>query len=120
MKKKRVSRLDAAISIRDAARNKVMNEGQFVDTDFGPLLVWSGDELSIAYTTPFLNFPDPDEDILRQCYAAGVVPKSNLPYGLDIWNTKGKVLNIEWDKKNHVDLISFKRGEWEEKALHNI
>jgi hypothetical protein len=48
MKKKRVSRLDAAISIRDAARNKVMNEGQFVDTDFGPLLVWSGDELSIA------------------------------------------------------------------------
>lgn len=118
--KKRARRLDAAIRIRDAALEVVELEGQFEDTNVGPLLVWRGDEFEISYTTPFQKFPPPGEDVLKQCYAAGVDPEFNLPYGLDIWSTYGKVLNIEWDLKNHVELISFKRGEWEEIVLHHI
>ena len=120
MTQKRASRLDTAISIRDAARNKVMNEGQLVDTEFGPLLEWTGDELSIAYSTPFLKLPPPDEDVLQECNAAGIAPPFNLPFCLDIWGTKGKVLNIEWDHENHVELVSFKRGKWEERVLQRI
>jgi len=120
MKKKRVSRLDTAICIRDAALEKVKKEGQFEDTNVGPLLVWKGDEFAISHHTPFQKFPPPGEDFLRKCYAAGVDPTNNLPYGLDIWDTKGKVLNIEWHNNNHVELVSFKRGEWEEKILHHI
>ena len=119
MTKKRTSRLDAAINIRDAALKKVKNEGQFEGTNAGPLLVWRGDELEISHHTPFQKFPPPDEDFLRKCYAAGVDPEINLPYGLDIWDMKGKVLNIEWDHENRVELRSFKRGEWEDKVLHH-
>jgi hypothetical protein len=120
MTKRRVSRLDTAISIRDAALKKVKKKSQFEDTNVGPLLVWRGGELEISHHTPFLNFPDPDEEFFRQYYAAGVGPKSNLPYGIDIWDTKGKVLNIEWDHDNNVKLVSFKRGNWEQKVLHRI
>lgn len=120
MTNKRASRLDTAISIRDAARNKVMYEGQFVDTEYGPLLEWRGDEFCITYSTPFLKFPPPDQDVLHKCYAAGIAPSFSLPFGLDISDMEGKVLNIEWDNMNHVELVSFKRGKWEEKVLHYI
>jgi hypothetical protein len=120
MTKQRVDRLDAAISNRDAALEKVEKDGIFENTNAGPLLVWKGDGLEISHHTPFQKFPSPDEEFFRKCYAAGVEPKINLPYGLDIWDTKGKVLNIEWDHNNHVELVSFKRGKWEEMVLHHI
>ena len=120
MTKKRVGRLDMAISIRDAALEKVKKEGQFEDTNVGLLLIWKGDELEISHHTPFQKVPPPSEDVLRQCYAADVDPTNNLPYGLDVWDTKGKVLNIEWHNNNHVELVSFKRGEWEEQVLHHL
>ena len=120
MNQRKVNRLHAAIRIRDAALEKVEKEGEFEDTNIGPLLVWRGDELEISHHTPFQKFPPPSEDVLRQCYAADVDPTNNLPYGLDIWDTKGKVLNIEWDDKNHVDLLCFKRGKWEQKVLQHM
>ena len=120
MTKKRASRLDTAISIRDAAFKKVKNEGQFEDTDFGPLLVWRGDELEISHHTLFQISPPPDEDVLREYYEAGVDPELYLLHGLDIWDTQGKVLNIMWNYNNHVEIVSFKRGEWEENVLHHI
>ena len=120
MNQRNVNRLHAAIRIRDAALEKVEKEGEFEDTNIGPLLVWRGDELEISHHTPFQKFPPPGEDVLRKCYEAGADPESNLPYGLDIWDTKGKVLNIEWDQNNHVKLVSFKRGTWEEQVLHHL
>ena len=68
MTKKRASRLDTAISIRDAALKKVKNEGQFESTNVGPLLTWEDDEITITHHTPFQIFPHPDEDFLRKCY----------------------------------------------------
>jgi hypothetical protein len=120
MTRRRARRLDTAINIRNAALKKVKKEGQFEDTNIGPLLVWKGDEIAISHHTPFQKFPMPDEEIYRQCYAAEVDPKINLPYGLDIWDTKGKVLNIEWDSNDNVVLVSFRRGKWEQKVLHHM
>jgi hypothetical protein len=38
--------------------------------------------------------------------------KLNLPYGLDIWADR-KVLNVEWDADDTVDVIAFRPGDWE-------
>ena len=120
MTKKRVSRLDAAISIRDAALKKLKDQGQFEDTGFGPLLVWRGDEIEISRITRCRKSPTPSEVAAIKSCETSVGPKLRLLYGLDIWGTQGKVLNIMWDYKDHVELISFKRGEWEEKILQHI
>jgi hypothetical protein len=118
--KKRVSRLDAAFSIRDAALKKLKKEGQVGYTDFCLLSAWSGYEIYISYSTPLQMASPPSGDVLRKCYAAGVDPIFNVPYGLDIWDRQGKVLNIEWDHDNHYDLIRFKRGAWEKQVLHHL
>ena len=120
MIKKRVSRLDMAISIRDAALKKLKNDGQFEDYGFGPLLVWRGDEVEMSHHTPYWNLSTPSDDASRKCYVAGMDLRLYLFYGLDIWGTQGKVLNIEWDHKDRVDLVSFRRGEWEQQVLHHL
>lgn len=37
-------------------------------------------------------------------------------YGLDIWFGK-KVLSVQWDQEDEVEVISYRKGEWEEKLL---
>ena len=120
MTKKRVRRLDVAISIRDASLKKLKKDGQFESTNVGPLLVWRGDELEISHHTLYPKYPTPCEVASRKYYEASVDPKLRRLNGLDIWGTQGKVLNIMWDHNNHVELVSFKRGEWEEEVLHHI
>ena len=42
---------------------------------------------------------------------------SPTPWGLDIWADK-KVLNIEWDdRKDITELVTLKRGDWEQTVL---
>ena len=120
MKKQSVNRrLIAAIRIRNAALKKLKKEGQVGYTDFCLLSAWSGFEVYISYTTPLQMASPPSGDVLRKCYAAGVDPVFNLPYSLDIWSRKDKVLNIEWDYDDNVDLVRFKRGKWEEEVLQH-
>jgi len=109
-----------AISIRDAALMKLKNEGQFEDAGFGPRLVWRGDEVEISRMTRCREFPTPSEVASIKCYETSADPELRLLYGLDIWGTQGKVLNIMWDYKDRVELISFRRGEWEEQVLHHL
>jgi hypothetical protein len=40
---------------------------------------------------------------------------ANLPYGLDVWVSKKKVMNIEWADDGRVELISFKPGDWQQR-----
>ena len=120
MMKKRVSRLDIAISIRDAALKKLKNDGQFEDYGFSPLLVWRGDELEISRMTRCRKSPTPSEVASIKCYETIADPKLRLLYNLNIWGTQGKVLNIMWDYNNHAELISFRRGEWEQQVLHRL
>ena len=46
----------------------------------------------------------------------GLKPSKNLPYSLDILCGR-KVFNIEWNDAGEVQLVSFKRGSWEETVL---
>jgi len=54
--------------------------------------------------TPFCQLPQKLKDPTQ----AAQMPKSaeNLPHGLDIWDPRGKVLNIEWDTNGNVHLIA--------------
>lgn len=75
---------------------------------FGMVIRWAGDGVSIMVRPPFLGGG------LRY-------PKTQMSiFGIDIWDeTKGKVLNLEFDLNNEIVLVSFKRGEWERK-IENI
>jgi hypothetical protein len=54
-------------------------------------------------------------------YFAALKGKSlNLPYGLDIWFKRKKVLNIEWDDHDRVLLVSYKSGECLAESIHLI
>ncbi len=82
------------------------------------MLNWEGDELLLAHRTPFLKLPPVPETVK---YLAAQTEKrpGNLGYGLDIWDRSGvgKVLNIEWDDSGTIELVSFRRGDWEKKVL---
>lgn len=56
---------------------------------------------------------------IQRALRAGLAPKLSLPFGLDIWDAKGvgKILNIEWDSRGDICLVSFRRGDWEKKVL---
>ena len=106
--------------IRDIAVRKIQAEGSFIDLKgIGPVFNWQRDDLLMMYRTPFQKLPSAKRGILRKYMEAGIMPKAKLPYGLDIWDMDGKVmvLNIEWDDKGRVELVSFRRGDWEQKIL---
>jgi len=98
----RISRVSRALELRDDALNILWRHGARVD--FGPLKLLQADlnGLSIAHRTPFL------QPLLtgRNNWA--------LPFGLDIWTRKRKVMNLEWGLPWEVQLVSFRSGEWEE------
>ena len=62
--------------------------------------------------TPFQKLPVSSDAI---CYLRALTGrKDNLPYGLNVWAASGKVLNIEWSDDGAIEVISFKRGGWEQ------
>ena len=109
-------RLEAALHLRDAALNKLRSEGSFKDTNIGPYLTWAGNDLKMGLRTPFQRLPPVSQTIKYFAAKTGKGPV-NLNYGLDIWDKKGKVLNIEWNDTGEVLLVSFQRGDWEQKVL---
>ena len=68
--------------------------------------------LDILYRTPFQRMPQPNDGWKYRAAKLGLTSPKNLSYGLDIWAPK-KVLNIEWDDKGSVALVSLYSGAWE-------
>ena len=114
MNKRTGNRLYAAIRIRDAALDKVEIDGYIDCNEFSLIRVWGNNEFYITFDTPFQKLPT-IEDISGE--GLGFFDLKN---SLNIWNTKGKLFNIEWDDKNHIDLLQFRRGKWEQKVLHHM
>ena len=61
--------------------------------------VWS------AFSTPLP--PNHTHALLRQ-------RELDFPCALDIWFKNKKVLSIRWRDDGHLQIISFKRGDWEQ------
>jgi hypothetical protein len=72
--------------------------------------------LHISYRTPFQQIPQADDAFKYRAGQLGLTVPQNLPYGLDVYTTK-KVLNIEWDDKGNVVLVSLHPGAWETELI---
>lgn len=109
-------RVKAAIEVRNAALWILKRFGEFQEIQGSyPHLRWSEGNLIISHRTPF-------QRMIRAggSYEAALAGQSplNLRYGLDIWDRAvGKVLNVEWDDDGKVELVSFRRGDWEAQIL---
>ena len=39
----------------------------------------------------------------------------DLPYSMEVWYLNTKIMNVQWDAEDKIQLISFHPGAWEEK-----
>ncbi|RUO97677.1 hypothetical protein [Hyphomicrobium sp.] len=114
-----MTRTEQAIRLRDAALQLLGAAGSWADirdADGGTVrhLEFKNATISVSYRTPFQKVcSEPSQYDKYMAALLGIDVKANLPYGLNIWVGK-KVLNIEWDSQGHIELVSFKRGPWEQ------
>ena len=67
----------------------------------------------ILLTTPFQRFPEPSEEAKAWLERHGQSRKLSADYGVDVWTRNKKVLNIHWKEREPVEVVSFRRGDWE-------
>lgn len=113
-------RLETATRLRDAALSKLRAEGTLDrlggTNDIGRILRGKIGALTMVLRTPFNRLPPLTEDMKYNSALFGRRPHT-LPYGLDIWAEGGKVFFVEWNDEGEIDLVSFKRGEWEKTLI---
>ena len=39
--------------------------------------------------------------------------KQKFPFGLDIWSARKKVLNVEWNDEDAIQITTYRPGNWE-------
>ncbi len=111
-------RLNDAVAIRDSALLVLKFEGLPVADVPGHQLTLKFDGITISYRTPPIELPKSVREMMAMVARDGQ-QFVYLGYGLDIWDEQygGKVLNLEWNNEGYVDLVSFRRGPWEDKIL---
>jgi hypothetical protein len=111
--------LDDVRLIRDRALKIVRESGRPVTAGPLKLIQASLGDLKIILRTPFSGkSPEP----VAPSYLHALVKQyasPSLPYGLDIFAPK-KVLNVEWDANDELQVISFRRGDWEHQLVCHV
>jgi hypothetical protein len=119
------AKLARALALRDAALKVLGRVGSWEavgvnrkTSDAGDVKVLAAHlrGLHISYRTPFQHMPQADGLLKYRAAQSGLTVPQNLPYGLDVWAPK-KVLNIEWDDKGNVTLVSLRPGAWETELI---
>ena len=59
-------------------------------------------------------------DVARYGAAVLMSQRKRLGYLLDVYDENGKVFNVHWDNDGNIEIVSFKRGNWEEEILHAV
>lgn len=104
-------------AIRDAALAIVRLHGEWerIHNFPHPVLGYENEGFKLLYRTPFQPIP-----VSNKATSQGIAPSTQRAmykaYGLDIWFGK-KVLSVQWDQEDEVEVISYRKGEWEEKLL---
>ncbi len=108
-------RFQAAIDIRDAVQSLLVAGGTYTEKPCGARYRYSVNGLMMSHRIPIPEVLRGQDGVWRVHYGH---PIGNLAFGLEIWadEKKHKVLNVEWER-DYVDLVSFKRGSWEQRAL---
>ena len=126
----REQRIALVTSIRDVAVEMIRSEGTWKPCRVGDeqrnVMGLRFGSLCMSLTTPFQKFhmeppkiPDRFKGNLDR-YAVAVrmsQSKRHLGFGLDVWGKVGKVLNVHWNEYGQIEIVSFKRGDWEEEIL---
>ena len=75
------------------------------------------EHFKISLTTPFQQLPEASEEVKAFVEQLGQSDKLSPYYGVDIWIRSKKVLNIHWQEGQPVEVLSFRRGDWESELL---
>lgn len=117
------NRIKRALQIRHAALEVIRAQGTMSEVQGLPGRSAEANlgTLQMGYRTPFQRLPASSASVK---YARALIAQRghkvsrNLDYGLDVWNAGRKVLNLEWSLDDReVQIVSFKRGPWEEILL---
>ena len=91
-------RQETALRIRDSVLKKLAADGEPYEAILGPLWKWRGEGFLIFLRTPETNCDRPG-------------------YGLYIRWQGRTAFNFEWHEDGHFRIVTFKRGNWEQKLL---
>jgi hypothetical protein len=98
------AKIEAALRLRDIAVGTIERIGKWGSISVAGKTIkireLRAGSLHFALSTPFQRLPGTRE----------------LPYGLDIWSG-AKVLNVVWNGAGWVELVTFRRGEWESEVV---
>ena len=113
---------DRALAIRDQVLPIVRAHGTLEDLEGKDstlrLLVLEHGPWRFTHWTPF-NALGPT-DASSPSYRHAVErqhTRPNLPYGLDIWHERTKVLTLLWSNEGSYEIVCLIRGPWEDGAL---
>jgi hypothetical protein len=116
----KATRFERSRSVRDAALKLLRKDGFWrpicgLDDLF---LSFDSAEFEIIHVTPFQHLPESSENFKYAAVKYGTTWERE-PYWLDIWDkkTRRKVLSVRWDTSDELDIVSFRRGDWEERLL---
>jgi hypothetical protein len=111
---KTTSRIQRAIQLQAAALTILRLRGSFEEMQGldGKVLKAEFDSFHLSLRTPFSRMPEPTQSFK---HAAAVLGRSytSSRYGLDVWAPR-KVLNVEWNHEDRLEIVSFRRGIWED------
>ena len=106
------TRIEAARKIRDHILPVVQRMGSASEISGIKSLSWEMKPWLVMHRTPFGPTPTPET-------YRGAIARQKMTdrrYALDIWHGR-KVLNIEWDSLDNFEIVSFKRGQWEDELI---
>jgi hypothetical protein len=63
------------------------------------------------------NYPNGHTKEDRYHAALWFAANPPLGYILDIWAKSGKVLSLHWSSVGELEIVSFKRGNWEDAII---
>jgi hypothetical protein len=107
-----------AVTLRELALKAMRERGTWEKADPINLMMLRHGEITIGHRTPFQRQPEPNQK--TKYYLALLGGPEPLPFGLDVWHGRKKVLGIEWDMDGRVVVMSFTPGDWEAELEHLV
>ena len=101
----RATKIERVKQIRESALRLLDARGTWGLVGDRKQIVAKVGNVSLSYRTPFQPLPKVPEPLrYRRALLKG---KVNLPYGLDVWLDRKKVLNLEWDAAGDIEILSY-------------
>lgn len=115
----RKSRRADALAIRDHMLQIMGIHGRSETIAGIRVNAWAGNGFESVVNTPFTPLPHAPPKPKSFADAAALQKyRPPMPYEISIWRRGyGKVLLLEWDHNGECEVVTFKRGSWEQELL---